>query len=253
MSIGETSFYVSGAGRSGTKWLAWVLNGDPNAAVFHEILTYADDKAGFLARTSSVMHYIRSVRDPFVTATAKAYAYWRNLKPTVRGEVNSQIRYMLPQILAVHQTARIFAIVRDGRDVVRSMWGRNHYRNRNTGSLAIEPLDDDPWREQWDKFGRFSRLCWWWQDGVQAARDVAERTLVFERLVTDYDYLAEFADSVGVSVPLARFRRASGIRMNATREHAMPAWPEWSEFQTERFWAICGHQMRECGYEGGEA
>jgi hypothetical protein len=90
-----SNFAITGMGRSGTKYLAAILNQSPTWLVVHE------PHAGFQS--------VREVRDRFA---ARRY-----------GEVNSYLRH---QLLALHVTPSV--IIRDPMEIFRSMYARGRPR-----------------------------------------------------------------------------------------------------------------------------
>jgi len=105
-------FVVTGMGRSGTLWLARLLDADPTVRVHHEpINSDADryveayygrlDPLAWMEKRKAAMHRI-----------------WQRAPEQDYAEVNSYLRYEVATLY--HLGVPVFVLVRDGRYVVRS-------------------------------------------------------------------------------------------------------------------------------------
>ena len=168
---------ITGCGRSGTHWLGHVLG---------------------------------AVLGPYAAA-------W---EPSDYGEitdvvVDSKLRHYV-QILN-HDGHRIVHLVRDGRDVVRSLvqWYSTN------GCVRRSCLGDDQWLvTDVDKVS-FEECCLEWSASVDVMDSY--ETLRLEDL----------------STPEAR---------DSSPEYSIPHWTEWTTDQTDLFWKTCGKQMEKMGY-----
>jgi hypothetical protein len=141
----------------------------------------------------------------------------QNYKAVTDVVVDSRLRPIVPDLAA--KGHRIIHLVRDGRDVVRSLdqwfrdhaWARNNYYESSprshltTGGVL-------PFRE----------LCQEWRVSVDIMQDH----------------------------PAVRLEDLSSSEAkNAQAEKTLPHWTEWDEAMTATFWSICGDQMARMGYE----
>ena len=235
-------FFITGHGRSGTVFLADLLGKSENGHVFHES-PFLDQDAfveAFKERrelSQERLNLIKTRREQQV-----------NL---VYGEVNGYLRYYISPLLKL--TPQIYHLVRDGKDVIRSMMNRNsasftvHDSNR---TQFIYPYGDDPYVSEWSNMDRFERLCWYWQHGIMEVCNYKIPILHFEKILVDYDYLTIFLNSVGLDLPFEVWNYERRILKNETPRHnrKFPEYLNWSNKQKESFKRICGKSMEIIGY-----
>ncbi|MFW6070645.1 MAG: sulfotransferase, partial [bacterium] len=154
-------FFVLAIGRSGTSFLAHLLDQAPGAHVVHEPIG------------EDFMAYQEAFHDPdaarsYVHRFRKKEIYLRARAVQMEhmeayGEVNSALRRHARALAAAFPDAVLFHLVRDGRDVVRSMSARRTMTPEDKNTNAIRPRPGDPWAGKWEQMDRFARLCWYWQ------------------------------------------------------------------------------------------
>lgn len=248
-------FFVTGVGRSGTKSVAALFNRLPNVVCFHEPAEGPDMRALVRARMSEseAEEYLRLYREPFILANARMYEYEKGYRVHTIGECNSMLRFHAPALRKVYPGVPIMQLVRDGRDVVRSLMARHHYQDGCKGAHYLAPFEDDPWFEEWGALTRFEKLCWYWQDGVTRLLDLGLPIVQLRRISSDFEFFTEkLAKFVGVEVPQPEWRRQMNHRSNATTRHVFPAWRDWDAETTRSFWRICEPAMVRAGYQGSQ-
>jgi hypothetical protein len=237
-------FFLLALGRSGTAFMADMLDKVPGTHIFHEPVLedfVAHARAHYNPRAAE--RYIRGFR------TKEIYLRMRNTVPGLYGEANSTLRCHANAIRNAFPTAAILHLVRDGRDVVRSQISRKVMTFADPLSLSIHPMDSDPWRERWQGMDRFSRLCWYWQEENRRLRESTGKTVQFEKLVSSYEYIRdEILDPIGIPLEKALWEKALASPRNITTNFRMPKWENWSLKQKASFTEICGEEMRQCGY-----
>jgi len=135
-------FFITGMGRSGSFFLADLLN-SPGVAVYHE--THTDYKALVDAywNPANAIEYIDGMRSRVIASRILA------AKCEVYGEVNGLLRFHV-NALRRFENATILHLVRDGRLVVRSGMNRKAFTPTDSNVTGrIEPWADDPYRERW--------------------------------------------------------------------------------------------------------
>jgi len=226
----DIRFIVTGHGRSGTKWLAHLLDKDPGIAVHHEPLTGYDK------------HSYAAVRDGRMSARAfasgrrdKMAQIWERHPHKAYAEVNGFLRYCVPAMRDEFNVP-IAAIVRDGRLVVRSMLKRGIYKSDNYPPIQ-SPVD---------LLTPFERCCWYWADTYKLLmwQDVPIYRL--DRLNKDFACLCVLCNCLGIEIRFDDWQKRAGKRINADIGDVPLEWGNWEH---SRFAEIAGDVQRRLGYE----
>ena len=175
-------FFIISLGRSGTQFLSNLLNQVPNFSVKHE--PFIEDKK--LLSYSYSDSYSQIV-EKLLQERFKSVNSDLDNNYNTYGEVNSYLRYN-SDWLRNELNAKILTIVRDGRDFVKSAYGRTIYTNEEP-QLSIIPKNGDSYVEKWPKMDRFEKLCWYWKTTNEYLFDnFGDDILKFEKLISDYEY-----------------------------------------------------------------
>ena len=159
-------------------------------------------------------------------------------------------------------------LIRDGRDVVRSMYSREVYLSQ-TQYIPAYPDDSDPYSLKWHKIDRFEKLCWYWNHSNVYLKKRIDDFIRFEDILTGYDLLKKKI-LIPVNIRLSRDRWKAMVEQPVNYTHisrtkniikkmlpyydkkeveTIPHWKEWGSEMTNKFWGICGDTMREFGYD----
>ncbi len=242
---GTHLFFVLGMGRSGTSFLAHLLGKDPKACVVHEPVR-RDFEAYQRAFHSQVEaeRYVGRFRSKEIFLRAS-----RKGAPTY-GEINSILRRHVYALRQAFPHAVFLHLVRDGRDVVRSMMARATMTPEDPNTSTIRPHSDDLWSCEWPQMDRFSRLCWYWSTENAFVREAIGVTIRFEELLSDYEYFAErLLEPCGVRVARDDWEVAVSRPRNKTSSHRIADSNSWSPNLKQAFKRICGEEMLANGYE----
>lgn len=240
-------FFILGLGRSGTNFMADLLSHSRGARVFHEPIFTEDYFATFAAfyDSHSAEKYIQSFRKKEI------YLRMRYVTPGIYGEVNSGLRRHAEAIKNAFPKVSLIHLVRDGRDVVRSLMSRKTMTVKDPLSMLIHPLKPDPYWAKWGEMNRFSRLCWFWQsENLYLRTAVGGHPVQFEKILTDYDYFFEkILKPCHINLDKENWESAVALPRNTTREFKISKWEDWTLTQRKIFTDICGDEMTKCGYE----
>jgi hypothetical protein len=241
----HSAFFFVGVGRSGTMLLSKLLDQAPGAAVFHEPIP--EDAASFVEAQNSptaALRYVETFR------RARMYELTVGRGATVYGEANSYLRFHAHALRACFPSAKILHLVRDGRDVVRSIMSMGHYTDTALERhFHLEPGPDDPLRPVWNDLSRFEKICWLWSDANRRLRDGVDGVVRFEDLVGDYEYFRDHVETaLGLGIGEASWRRTVQTPVNASARFDLAHWTEWEDRLREAFERICGEEMRRLGY-----
>lgn len=237
-------FFILAQGRSGTAFLADLLNQSQNSHVCHEPV-FEDLNAYVKA------YYSPQAAENYMQRFRKKEIYLRmwHIPTSVYGEVNSILRRHANAIKSAFPDATLIHLVRDGREVVRSMISRTTMTEKDRISTKIHPVKSDPWRNQWDQMDRFSRLCWYWQTENAYLRTTLNKTVQFDKILANYDYFHnEILRPCHIDIGQEIWARAIASPRNATDMYHMPKWADWTSEQQEIFKNICGDEMVKSGY-----
>ena len=167
---------VTGCGRSGTHWLGFLLK-----------RIFGPTGAAFEPPTYTMYEHV---------------------------VVDSRLRHWAGKLK--NDGHRIVHLVRDGREVVRSLdqWYRMHpclFTDQNGEQFLVGDGTAPP----------FDALCHEWAQAIDKM---------------DGSPILKLEDLTRESV------------RDSQSKHTLPHWTEWVEEQTETFWEICGTQMEKMGY-----
>lgn len=242
-------FFILANGRSGTSFLANLLNQAQGARVFHEPVLedfYAYIKA--FHNPNAAEKYVQGFRKKEI------YVRMRNIEADVYGEVNGVLRCHAEPLKKAFTNATLIHLVRNGRDVVRSAMSRDTLTSRSPFSLGIYPGKDDPWKIRWHEMDRFSRICWLWQAENVRLRKSISRMAQFEKIISDYEYFQEeILKPCHILLDKKDWEAAVASPRNVTNNFEMPKWEDWTPVQKKTFHEICGEEMEKCGYESKSA
>lgn len=237
-------FFILGFGRSGTAFMANLLNQAPEAYVIHEPV-FED----FLAHVRA--HYNPNDAEKYMQGFRKKEIYTRTyqLTPGVYGEVNGNLRCHAHAIKKAFPDAPVLHIVRDGREVIRSHMSRRTMTFRNPFSMSVHPIQSDRWHARWPKMDRFARICWYWQEENARLRASVGRMVHFEKILSSYEYFStEILEPCQVHIEKKDWEVAINHPRNITSHFQMPKWDDWTSEQQQTFREICGDEMTICGY-----
>ncbi len=239
-------FFGFGSFRSGTVFLANMLKTElPNSHIEHEANVldhYHYSKA--IQSEEEALHYLKYHRQQEL--------YWRcGGKQVDRyGEINPFLRLHATAVKKTFPKAKLFHVVRDGRNIVRSIYSREILGKSDPLNKLIYPPKGDPYFEKWSTMSRFEKICWQWQYDNAYLLKVIGKPIKFELLRSDYDYFkSELLDQIGVDIDALTWQGYVSQKQNVTPTYRLPHYKDWTATQQQQFKSICGEVMQRCGYE----
>lgn len=234
----QIAFFVTGQGRSGTKWLARLLDRSPGVKVYHEAIGGWDARVyeKIYNRRENPLEYLKK-REPMMERL------WKRYPNRSFAEVNSYLRYCVPELRKIFRVPTV-AIIRDGRFVIRSMLSRGIYRRRP----RIRPIaerDASPMLiSKWERMSRFERVCWYWADAYRILQAQDVPIFQIEELTRDYNILLSLCQNHLLIEPNRRaWQRFSKRRINVTKELPQTP-PVWTLREAEAFEELAGDIQR---------
>ena len=240
-------FFILSIGRSGTKFLADLLNKAPGALVVHEPFIEAIPH--------QIAYHDSQKAEEYITKFRKKEIYLRVHKLNINtyGEVNSWLRRHCHALKKAFPKAKFLHLVRDPRAVVRSMYSRETMLPKAYDSRWIYPKEGDPWKDQWQHMTRFEKLCWYWTIENRYLREcIGREAIQFEKVISDYEYFREkVLEPLGLEIPRDTWEKEVKRPKNVSVEYRLPHWSKWTKDMKESFEKICGEEMEKYGYKLG--
>jgi hypothetical protein len=246
---GTKLFFILGTGRSGTQMLSGLLNKSKGALVVHEPNRHEDRNLYTEIRQNSdlAVAYLNEFRKYGIYKRIMAF------RPQIYGEVTGTLRYHCAALKEVFPHVRLFLLVRDGRDVVRSVMSMKRFYKKGSKKFhRLGPLEGDRYHEQWHAMSRFEKICWAWADTNRVLLEIIPDDVIhFEQIINDYDYTKNrLFDPLELSISFEQWRESVKHKSpNATKVHTFPHWRDWRTREEESFDEICGQMMIELRYE----
>lgn len=219
-------FFVTGHGRSGTKWLAAALDRADDVHVYHEppqgdVFHYMDWFYGKGA-ISFLIQRKRCILEEIASAN------------TDYAEVNSYLRYCVPALRQVYRVP-VVAIIRDGKSTVRSMLLQGVYQYPNYP--PIQPVAGE-WAKRWPNMTPHERACWYWADTYDRLAKDAVEIFRLDLLNLDYAYFNRLCERLGVVIGEEEWQKSAGYPLNQCIEIDKPL--GWTVKEHEAFERIAG-------------
>jgi len=238
-------FFGYGVFRSGTTFLADFLNRHAkNTTVQHE------------ANVNDYWYYAKAIHskieaDKYISDYRLAEIYYRTkgLEFATYGEINPFLRRHCKAMQVALPEAKQFQIVRDPRNVLRSLMSRELLGKKDPMNAVIFPAKGDAYSEDWSNMSRFEKLCWLWASDNQFIRETVGHTVKFENLRVDFDYFDEYVLCyLDLKVDADAWKSEMEVVYNSTPRYTFPKYADWSTENKKHFDRICGKEMAYYNY-----
>ncbi|GBE06030.1 hypothetical protein BMS3Abin10_01672 [bacterium BMS3Abin10] len=240
-------FFIVSTGRTGTRWLAGLLNLSKDALVEHEpvpIETWAHKEAARDLNTA--VQYVKEFRRKEIYLRVSG----RRLLIKTYGEVNGILRRHIEPILKYIPGVVLLHLVRDGRDVIRSLISRGTYSGNHSVYYDFQPHIVDEYSDRWNKLSEFEKTCWLWQWENKYMRQHIDQRARFEDIISSYAlFRKQILEPLGIELEKAVWQASVQRPKNVTKEYAIGSWDDWTVEQQKQFIRICSKEMQEYGYE----
>ena len=239
-------FFIVSTGRTATGWLSHLLNKMDGYLVIHEPV-FEEAKAHKIAceNPESTIPYI-------MFRKREIYSRCRSLPGLYGyGEVNGNLRRHIIAISKIFPGAAIIHLVRDGRDVVRSVLSRTAFTEKHSvyNETFIQPTYELT-AEAWLQLSRFEKFCWVWKAENEFIRKNTSFHARFEDIISSYAlFRKQILEPLGIELEKAVWQASVQRPQNVTKEYAIGSWDDWTAEQQKQFIRICSKEMQEYGYE----
>jgi peptidoglycan/xylan/chitin deacetylase (PgdA/CDA1 family) len=246
-------FFLSTA-RSGSKWLANLIDSSTSAMARHELSLNHRFEDGELREEKRTGEGFRSfiTEDAAVRTRLAEISAWVDRLFDDYVEANVYLAHCADELRSAFPDATFIHLHRDGRDVVRSLMNRSWYDTPEDDRHPELDLED------WDSLTQLEKCCWYWALTNKALTEVAsyeavaggeERELPMDRATTDPGALGTFLEGLDIRVTLPElFARQHAERINESYSSDVPSFDQWTEGDQQTYARICGEVHHRLGY-----
>lgn len=227
-------FLITSTGRTGTTWLATLLNRVSHCRVAHEPIP-----AEQCAHVEALQQ--PDAADDYLAAFRLREIAWRLSDDTseVYGEVNGALRRHVAALRQQLPQLRVLHIIRHPRDVLMSMLNRGALSESDLVYRRLQRPHGVA-ADEWARMDRFARLCWLWAADNAYLRTHAQGLAVFEEITRNYSSLQEqILTPLGLTLSESIWadHRSRGRNESKPPDGHRPEWSERQESQFERYCA----------------
>ena len=224
--------FILSMGRSGSMFMANLLAGCNGVNVQHEPeelnkIDIAAYKKGIISS--------QWLLDPFRVGHVNEQIN----KGPLYIEVNGYLRNHVKALKAEWPDCKIMQLVRNPKDVIRSMASRNP-------SSMIRFLADH------HRVSIFYASCFFWQLENRKLRRNADFIIRLEDILEDYSHYHELLEFLGLEKRKTLYKdvweKLRKKPVNKTIKYRMPAFNEWSKIEKEIFLKNCEKEGKAYGY-----
>jgi hypothetical protein len=277
---GSRIYFVTSCARSGSTSLARILDTATNGRCLVEPMPNLNAESRDMME-GRIAEPHRIVAEQIVPRVAGALD-----AGMVYGEKNVTLGPFIPHLHHLLR-CRFVWIVRDGRDVVRSLmnWHMEAFGNiyrECTADDALSaqarasveqvpaaldtadyarprPQPGDPWHDRWLSLSRFQMTAWYWSYinrffSSELCRLPSDTWMRIDYTRITVDRVAELFAFLGLEGFDARrveemlARRINSLEDRFQTEGRFPRWSQWTPEQRRQFEEIAGATMRDLGY-----
>lgn len=244
--------FITGMGRSGTKFFANLLTKVINASAWHEYIGNRE----FWLLSWYLEHDVYSI--PFLAREKKKIE--NEFRQPVFIDVNSRLQNCVPALKKVFDQPMIFHLVRDPRETVVSLFTR-----RDENNIHLVPKNRSE-MEHWLDGNKLYRICWNWKTTTEQLLAENTRLIRFEDIRSDFRYFEnDFLKPAGLEMNETVYKNAVVKRVNDTKpswyrfvysklkdksfiKDRLPPFSQWNENDKKMLYDVCGNTMLKCGY-----
>ena len=260
--------FILGSGRCGTFLMSKLLEGVGELEAHHEYLFENILKSAVLYRMKAIKSEDVS---SILTTTHRPAIHYTEAKFWV--DSSNALPWIVKPLYEMFPNARFIHLIRDGRKVVSSFYNKfsevvyddrcvsivNHWLE-NPQTLQEPPPEKKYWRpfpvkgepffDEFKKWDRFQRLCYYWQDvnlsirnSLEEIPDVQKCFVRLEDLTSNPDVLKDFLNIFDTEIN----EKFIGV-LKKPENVAVPKNFPLSQKQRKEFTDICSNAMTIFGY-----
>ncbi len=243
--------FVTGMGRSGTKFLGSLLKLDPKVYATHE---YLGNREFWL-----VSWYLGRTYAEVILKKGKQKID-AEIDKEIFVDVNGYLADSTKSLNSVFNQPKIFHLVRNPKKVVPSLM----IRRDDKGIHKIPKTQNEI--ESWVDMSKLEQVCVNWVQTTEDLLKTDAELLLFEKLTKDYEYISEkLLQPLGINISKEAYDNFKTKKVNKTRGFLYRflyakykgkqniektiLFDDLTENQKARFNAICGPTMKKLGYK----
>lgn len=240
------AYFFLATARSGTKWLANLLDAASSCHAVHEYtLNHVDGSDGAAVPD-------KRTGEGFVDLLGDSGEIERRLAHTGAkltqstrdfAEANVYLPLVLPALEAQFPDAVLVHLHRNPKDVIRSLLTRGWYDTpedtRHPNFLQVRG---------WNDLGQFAKCCHYVAEVHRILMDATSERLSFERMTSDMAYLQQRLRALGIAFYPVLASAPFGLRVNENTLTLHPPAEAWTAPERSGFETICGPVMHALGY-----
>ncbi len=253
--------FVLSTGRSGSKFIAALLNGSTNAAAFHE----PPPTLQYFSHYAYHHQWEEEILTRMVDAARMEFIMETFIKDKIYIESNQCLTFFAPMLAKLFKSAKFVHLLRHPGDFVRSAVRKGWHRNDSIWESGRVKAAD---KEQWSKVDHIERLSWLWQatnayiedfrKSLQPGRSAAFKFEDLTRGAGEVERLLEFTGAEAIAK--GKIEAVQGNRINELHIHPgepptmkkvadYPPYREWDEERQGKLKKYCAELAAHYGYE----
>lgn len=234
-------FFLSTA-RSGSRWLADVLDTATSVTARHEYMLNQNFHRGETLHKPTAA--FRELEDNSRLVKESLIEAWEEfeLQKKDYAEVNVYLATFTKKLRLYFPDAEFVHLHRDPADVVRSLMNRDWYDTPEDYSHPSLKIADAK------KLSQFERVCYYVAETNEQLLDICDTQISFENLVQNSALLEKELKKLGIPFHPRLGARLTDTIINASANHSFPDSENWSETQIRQFKHICGRVLHVLKY-----
>ncbi|MBI4707354.1 MAG: sulfotransferase domain-containing protein [Candidatus Omnitrophica bacterium] len=233
-------FFVLSSGRSGSKTITYALDGYNNCECYHH------PNPGLTVEATQYYYgeYPEEKIAELLCTTRSG-----DSRDKIYGEVNLQLSLLIPVLEKVFPGCKYIWLLRDGRDVIASMFYRQWY---NPDDIKVP----DEWKKgrlqgdrtgdfspaEWGAMSRFDKCCWLWKKYNLIIESQMQKLDKERWMRVKLDQLKAMMPEIAQFLGLKDDRKVLVERHNRAYQPVV-YWEDWDADMRNSFEAICGELM----------
>jgi hypothetical protein len=268
----SNTFFIIGCARSGTTAVTKILNSSNNSKI------YVEQEPNLCIESRNLYKGVLDSPVEIIKNAKEQQIKTENEKGLIFGDKNPNYLPFIPYMEKLWQPKYVF-VVRDGRDVVRSLMDWNKVCKGNIYGMKeddessninspeqdwwdysrLRPNPGDAYFKGWRGLTRFEKCCWYWNEfNAQSLKYCLSidnnrwRIINLNKVSSgDFEKLFEFLRLNGFNSKEINTMLSSRINTSKDRGKVIsefPSWTSWSDKQMEIFHKHTKQLMRIFGY-----